>query len=105
MASRPHDMVDLYLAPVALSVDSRLTELASLSLDELFIRVSLSTDREPMTAEERRRGLLTTVTHPVEMHGWEPSWDDQGRGLRLSHAGHALTLGITTTLRDFLALQ
>jgi len=29
----------------------------------------------------------------------------RGRGLRLSHAGHALTLGITTTLRDFLALQ
>ncbi|MFC6239250.1 hypothetical protein [Longivirga aurantiaca] len=102
MAARPHDIVDLYLAPVALGVDERLAELARLSQAELFVQVSLSTDREPVSTEERRRGLLLTVTHLLELHDWEPAWDEGGRGLRLSHGGHSLTLGITPNLREFL---
>ena len=103
MALRPHDMVDLHLVPVALAIDQRLSELATLTPDQLFLQVSLATDREPVGVEDRRQGLLATAPHVIDLKGWVPSWDATRRGLRLGHAEHSLTLGISDNLRDFLA--
>jgi hypothetical protein len=94
-------MVDLYLAPVALSVDAALAELAELSGDELAGAVALRTNTEPHTAEERRAAMLEAVTHLVELHGWSADWAD--RGLELSHEDHRLVLGVPESVRGFLA--
>lgn len=101
MAQRPHDMVDLYLAPVALSVDAALAELADLSDEELAGAVALRTNTEPHTPEERQRAMLEAVTHLVELHGWTAGWAD--RGLELSHEDHRLVLGVSASVRGFLA--
>ena len=42
MATRPHDVTDLYLAPVALAVDARIEELGQLDKDELVYEVAVS---------------------------------------------------------------
>jgi hypothetical protein len=98
---RPHDRADLLLAPVALDLDARLTELGSLTPEDLAIRVTVHANTNAETPAERRSGLLDTVTAGVELHHWLVSWDD--RGLRLSHEGHTLVLGLPTGLRAYLA--
>jgi hypothetical protein len=35
--------------------------------------------------------VVRSVTHLLDLHGWETGWDD--RGLRLSHGSHSLVLG------------
>ena len=54
MTIRPHDVTDLYLAPVALDLDTELGSLAGKSEHALLVYVALHTDREPSTIEERR---------------------------------------------------
>lgn len=100
MALRPHDRSDLFLAPVALEVDARLSELGEMSMDELNMRVALAANVDTRFPAERERGLLTTVTHLIEMHDWQAAWDT--RGLRLSHADHGLTLGCPPNFAAFL---
>ena len=78
MAIRPHDVTDLYLAPVVLAVDARIEQLGQLDKD----------------------GLLRTVTHLVDCHGWESSWDP--RGLRLTHDAHTFVLGIPAVFHEYL---
>ena len=41
MANTPHDLSDLYLAPVLLAVDARLEELGKLDLGQLAYEVAL----------------------------------------------------------------
>ena len=40
MATRPHDLTDLYLAPVVLTVDARIAELGRLDRDRLAYKVA-----------------------------------------------------------------
>ena len=47
MASRPHDITDLYLAPVALKVDARIEELGHLDKDRLAYEVALEMSSTP----------------------------------------------------------
>lgn len=102
MATRPHDVTDLYLAPVAISLDAALDELDGQSAAELGETIALRTNREPAGGDERRAAMLDAVTHLVELHEWQVSWD--ARGLELAHDGHRLVLGLPQNVRDYLEL-
>jgi len=93
-------MTDLYMAPVVLEVDARLEELSALPADDLKYRVALESDVEPGDDPERRRALLETVRRGLELHGWTLELHE--RGLAVSHAGHAVVLGLPVNLRDYL---
>lgn len=97
---KPHDPTDLRLAPVALEVDERLRELGSLTREELDFRVAVESGADTHTTEMRQRGLLVSVTHLIDLHGWDASWDE--RGLMLSHSDHRLTLGLPPSLRQYV---
>jgi hypothetical protein len=101
MASRPHDITDLYLAPVVLAVDARIAELGRLDRNGLDYEVALESDSPGYTRAMREEALIRTITHLIDTHDWEFSWDE--RGLRLTHAAHTLVLGIPAVFRDYLA--
>jgi hypothetical protein len=101
MATRPHDITDLYLAPVVLAVDGRITELGRLDLDGLAYEVALESDSPDFTRAMREEALIRTVVHMTDTHSWEFSWDE--RGLRLTHGAHTFVLGIPAVFRDYLA--
>ena len=101
MSTLPHDITDLYLAPVVLAVDARLEELGALDLDELRKRVALIAGGVDQTVEMRERGLLRTVTQALEQHSWRLAWDP--RGLRLQHDAHNLVLGVPPVFAEYLA--
>ncbi len=100
MTTRPHDVGDLYLAPVVLHLDHRLDELAPLSGDELVYRVALETNRDPRTPAERATAMLEAVTYLIETHGWKVDWCP--RGLRVTHDDHELVLGVPPNVRAYL---
>ena len=100
MATRPHDITDLYLAPVALAVDARIEELGRLDVIGLAYEVALESDSPDFTRKMREEGLTRTITHMIDTHDWEFSWD--ARGLRLSHDAHTFVLGIPGVFRDYL---
>jgi hypothetical protein len=101
MTERPHDITDLYLAPVALAVDARIAELSELADEELAVHVGLASDKPDWSTEFRREAVLKTLSHLIEMHGWTVSWDE--RGIRLSHGNHSLVLGAPTNLARYVA--
>ena len=100
MADRPHDVTDLYLAPVLLAVDARIEELGKLDKDGLAYEVALESDIPDITRQQRQAGLIATVTHLTDTHGWAFSWDP--RGLRMTHDAHSFVLGIPEVFGDFL---
>lgn len=100
MTARPHDLTDLYLAPVLLELDERLETFNELSPKDVELRVTLDTDRQPRHAGDRAALLLESITRAVDTHGWATSWAP--RGLRMSHDGHAVVLGIPESLKVYL---
>jgi len=100
MATRPHDVTDLYLSPVVLAVDARIEELGHLDKDQLDYEVGLESDSPGFTRQMREAGLIRTVTHLIDLHGWEFGWDP--RGLRLSHDAHTVVLGIPAVFVEYL---
>ncbi len=74
MPPAPHDLADLRLAPVALALNERLDALAGLDRAELLARVTLETNKEPRTPEERAEALLDSVAHLLDLGGWGLSW-------------------------------
>ncbi len=100
MATRPHDLTDLYLAPVVLTVDTRIEELGRLDKDGLAYEVGLESDLPDFTRGMREEALLRTVTHLIDSHDWEFSWDP--RGLRLTHDAHTFVLGIPAVFLEYL---
>jgi hypothetical protein len=99
MAERPHDIADLYLAPVALEVDARIADLGSLDGEQLALQVAAATDGGGWTAELRKDALLRTVSHLIDLHGWTLAWED--RGIRLAHGTHALVLGAPANFSSY----
>jgi hypothetical protein len=93
-------MPDLYLAPVVLGVDARIEELGRLDKDRLVYEVALESDEPDFSRDMREEALIRTVTHLIDSHGWEFSWDP--RGLRLTHDAHTFVLGIPTVFLDYL---
>ena len=100
MTERPHDLSDLYLAPVALDLDRRLDELSVMSVEEVRFRVTLANDVEPRSAAEREEALLHTLTSGLELHDWQVS--RHPRGLELAHDDRSLVLGIPANLLSYL---
>jgi len=100
MTARPHDLTDLYLAPVALAVDARITELGNLDKEQLAYEVALESDSPDFTQEMREEALIRTVTHLIDIHDWEVSWDP--RGLRLTHEAHTFVLGLPPVFVEYL---
>jgi len=100
VSDRPHDVTDLYLAPVLLAVDARIEELGKLDKDGLAYEVALESDIPDITRHMREEGLIRTVTHLTGTHNWEFSWDP--RGLRVTHDAHTFVLGIPAVFLDYL---
>jgi hypothetical protein len=100
MSDRPHDVTDLYLAPVLLAVDARIEELGKLDKDGLAYEVALESNSPDFTRQMREEALIRTITHLTETHHWEFSWDP--RGLRLTHDAHTFVLGIPPVFHDYL---
>ena len=100
MATRPHDAADLYLAPVLLAVDARIEELGKLDKDGLAYEVALESDSPDITRQMREEGLARTVTHLVDLHHWDVSWDP--RGLRLTHDAHTFVVGVPAVFLEYL---
>ena len=100
MATRPHDITDLYLAPVTLAVDARIEELGQLDKDRLAYEVALESDSPDFTRHLREEALIRTVTHLIDTHDWQFSWDP--RGLRLTHEAHTFVLGIPAVFLEYL---
>lgn len=100
MATRPRDIADLYLAPVVLAVDARIEELGRLDKDGLAYEVALESDSPDFNRRMREEALLRTVTHLIDCHDWELSWDP--RGLRLTHDAHTLVLGAPAVFAQYL---
>jgi hypothetical protein len=101
MSDRPHDVTDLYLAPVLLAVDARIEELGKLDKDRLAYEVELESDLAGLTRQMREEALIRTITHLTETHHWAFSWDP--RGLRMTHDAHTFVLGVPAVLLDYLA--
>jgi hypothetical protein len=100
MADRPHDVTDLYLAPVLLAVDARIEELGQLDKDGLTYEVALESDTADWTRSMREEGLIRTITHLTDTHHWAFAWDP--RGLRMTHDEHTFVLGVPAVFHDFL---
>jgi hypothetical protein len=100
MTTRPTDITDLYLAPVALRLDRQLAALSQLTEERVHVWVAVVTDREPATVDERRALTLRALRHEVDTHHWRLEHDP--RGIRLSHGDHSLVLGIPESLRSYL---
>ena len=100
MATRPHDITDLYLAPVVLAADARIEELGQLDRERLVYEVALESDSPDFTRRMREEALLRTVTHLLDSHDWEFGWDP--RGIRLTHDAHTLVLGIPAVFLEYL---
>ena len=66
MATRPHDISDLYLAPVALAVDARIEELGQLDKERLAYEVALESDSPDFTRHLREEALIRTITHLID---------------------------------------
>ena len=73
MATRPHDVADLYLAPVVLAVNTRIEELGQLDARRLAFEVALESDSPDTTRKMREDALLRTVQHLIDCHGWQLS--------------------------------
>ncbi|HEY7261318.1 MAG TPA: hypothetical protein VH589_07520 [Trebonia sp.] len=100
MADRPHDVTDLYLAPVLLAVDARIEELGKLDKDELAYEVVLESNSLDATRHMREEALIRTITHLVDPHHWQFSWDP--RGVRMTHDAHTFVLGIPAVFHEYL---
>ena len=96
----PHDPADLALAPVVLALDAHLEHLGTLSPAEVAFQVTLQTNAEPQTGDDRRAGLLEVIAANVEMHGWQAAWD--ARGLAISHSDRRVVLGLPPSVLSYL---
>jgi hypothetical protein len=103
MADRPHDVTDLYLAPVLLEVDARIEELGKLDRDRLVYEVALEADSPEFSRKMREDALIRTITHLIDTHHWKFSWDP--RGLRMTHEEHTFVLGIPAVFLDYFEYE
>jgi hypothetical protein len=48
----------------------------------------------------REEGLIRAITHTIDTHDWDFSWD--ARGLRLTHEAHTFVLSIPAVFTEYL---
>jgi len=105
MPARPHDISDLYLAPITLQADARIEELSRLDNEQLAYEAALEADTPDFTPEiredeMREDGLIKTITHLIKAHHRDFSRDP--RALRLTHQAHTFVLGIPAVSVQYL---
>lgn len=100
MTSRPHDVVDLFLAPVLLEIDANLERLGGLDAVEVANSVELATNAAAQDGPARRAALISAATQLVDLHGWQVDMSD--RGLVVSHGAHRVVLGLPRSVIDYL---
>jgi hypothetical protein len=100
MSDRPHDVTDLYLAPVVLAVDARIEELGRMDKGRLAYEVALESGLPDFTRQMREEALIRAITHLTDTHHWTFSWDP--RGLRMTHEAHTFVLGLPAVLLDYV---
>lgn len=100
MTTLPHDLSDLHLAPVVLALDARIAELSLLDVHELTQRVALESNLADWTRQMRISGVLETVSHLIDCHGWALAWDP--RGIRVERGLNSLVLGVGPTLIEYV---
>lgn len=87
MTTRPHDICDLYLAPVALKIDRELDDLAGDAAEDIVTWIAMCTDRKAHSRDERHDLARRALQHLVDTHGWDVRHD--AREIRLTHQGHS----------------
>jgi len=97
----PHDVPDLYLAPVVLAIDAKLDDLSTLEPRALAQRIAIESNAPAWSREDREKGLLVAIAHFVDCRGWTMTWDP--RGLRLSHDERTVVLGVPASFADYLS--
>jgi hypothetical protein len=100
MSLLPHDVPDLFLAPVVLQLEARIEELGQLDLEGLTTEVAVVSNTSGWTRELRASGLVDAVKYLVDCHDWELSWDP--RGIRVAHGAHQLVLGVPPTFHRYV---
>lgn len=100
MTTLPHDIQDLYVAPVLLAIDAQITELGLLDVTGLALAVGVESDLPDWSRTLREEALLRTVSHLVNLHGWTLSWDV--RGIRLTHDERSFVLGVPPVFTEYL---
>lgn len=100
ITERPHDIPDLFLAPVVLEVDARITELSALNQEKLALHIAVESDLPDWSVDLRKDGLLRALSDIGDMHGWVLSWDE--RGVRVSHNVHSLVLGLPANVKRYV---
>lgn len=100
MPTIPHDVTDLYLAPVVLAVEERIEELGGLPLKELALRVAMDTDTGDWTVGMRTDGMVRAIGYLIDLRGWELSWHP--RGIAVTHDNHRVVLGIPPTFARYV---
>ena len=100
MTTLPHDLSDLHLAPVVLALDARISELSLLDVQELTERVALESDLADWTRDMRISGILETLSHFIDCHGWTLSWDP--RGVRVERGLNGVVLGVGPSLVEYV---
>ena len=100
---RPHDITDLYLAPVVLAIDAELEALRGKGYEDVALYIALATNREPTSRSEKRKYFIEAVTKFIELHGWDVTCHP--RGLRLTHDGHQIVLGLPLPVYSYLELS
>ena len=101
MRNLPHDVPDLYLAPVVLAIDAKLDDLSTLEPRALAQRIAIESNAPAWSREDREKGLLVAIAHFVDCRGWTMTWDP--RGLRLSHDERTVVLGVPASFADYLS--
>jgi len=100
MPELPHDIDDIRLAPVALHVEDRLSELSRLSPEEMRLRVALDTNSGGSDREHRSAAMLATIARDLPLGAWEIDWHE--RGLLLQHGVHQLVLGVPRSVTSYV---
>jgi hypothetical protein len=100
MATLPHDITDLHLAPLLLSLDRRLEEMGSLTSAELRSQVAVISDQPDWTRELRSAALLVAVGRFLDGHGWTLA--HHPRGLQVSHDERCVVLGVPANFEEYL---
>jgi len=63
-------------------------------------KVALESDEPDITRHLREDALIRTITHMIDLHHWNFSWD--ARGLRLTHDAHTFVLGVPAVFLEYL---
>jgi hypothetical protein len=103
MSELPHDISDLYLAPVVLELEARINGLAQLNDEKLALQVALESNEPDWTADMRRDAILRTVAHLVDLHGWRLAWDV--RGIRASHGKRSFVIGVPASFHRYVGVS